>query len=458
MNVFLSVPPPSQMQTMMPDLGIGYIATGLRKSDHTVDVYQGEKDTGFDRFRESLRAANPGLIGLKVYSMEVHAAQQAIKISRELYPDTPIVLGGPHISVIPAEDVMISFPGADYAIQGEAEISLPLLADLLDGKRVAHEDIPGLVYRENGVNKHNSPLYHMNIDDFGIPAWDILDPRNYTDRWFFWNPAQVGAPMLTSRGCPYRCAFCAQNVVGGKRVRRRKLESVLEEIELLMRDYGIMDFEFLDDNFLMDIQYVTDLCNAFLDRGLKITWSCGGARLEKMDINLVKLMEKAGCQIISVGIESGSQAMLNYMQKDTTLEMLREKIGMISKYTSIRVMGMFIIGYPTETVEDIRKTIRFSLKLPIFVATYFTYILFPGCLEYERLKASGELADIPWETLNVDAHNYAPRGMSFSTLNKLYKEAYFRFYSRPKVLWRILRYSGRRLPLIIKNGLRKWKF
>ncbi len=456
MKVFLSVPPPSQIHTMMPDLGLGYIATGLRKHAHTVTIYQGEKDADFTGFRERLLAFQPDLVGLKVYSLEIRATREAIKHIRELFPSVPIVLGGPHISVMEPDKIHGFFQGVQYAIQGEAELSLPLLTDMLEHGSADFHDVPGLVYLQNDRVLVNPPIYHSNIDDFGFPAWDLMDPRQYTDRWFFWNPATRGAPFLTSRGCPYRCAFCAQNVVGGKKVRRRSLNSVFRELEYLQREFGITDFEFLDDNFLMDAQYVRALCEGILQRGWNITWSCGGARLENLSIDLLKLIESAGCRIISVGIESGTQRVLDYMQKDITMAFIREKTNMIATHSNIKIMGMFILGYPTETIAEIRRTIDYSLRLPIFAATYFTYIVFPGCLQYERLKMSGEIDNIPWEELGADGHPYAPAGVPYQQLKRLYKLAYMRFYFRPRIVLGIIRFSWYRLPLFVKRSIGKW--
>ncbi|OGL47317.1 MAG: hypothetical protein A2161_17125 [Candidatus Schekmanbacteria bacterium RBG_13_48_7] len=459
MKVFLIVPPALKTQSQQPDLGMGYLATALRKNGHIVDLLQAEKDRNFERLRETLRASKPDVVGIKVYSLEIKTTRAIIEIIKNDFPSCFVVLGGPHVSVAPPEETMNFFHQADYAIQGEGEIPLPILLENLKNGKPSFEKIPGLIYRHNGKVLANETIIHRNIDDFDYPAWDLIDPRKYNDRWFFWTPEYPGAPMITNRGCPYLCTFCSQNVVTGKRVRYRSLENVFTELEMLQEKYGVKDFDLIDDNFLMKPSYVTKFCEGILERGWKIRWNCGGARLDFMDFELAKLMERAGCNIIAVGYENGNQRMLDYMKKDLDLNSIKAKSKMITDNTSIRLFGLFILGFPTETKEEILNTIRYSQELPLFAATYSTYILLPGNEEYERLKSYGEIDAVPWEKLCLDAHVYAPKGMTIRTLKYLYWKAFFGFFLRPRIMWNLMKYSWRRIPLFIDRIKRKlfWK-
>lgn len=502
MKVLLAVAPPKQTQSKMPDLGLGYLATALRKAGHTVHLFQGETDENLDRFMNAVAEIQPELLGLKVFSLEVVSVRDAMEAVRKRFPGIKQVLGGPHISIMETHEFEPLFPHMDFAIRGEAEIPLPMLADAVEGEhcekhekhekretqdrhetqktldkpekqetdkkqekhgkggKVEFRDIPGIVYKDSGSGEWIAvpPVRHLNLDDFGMPAWDLMDPRSYKDRWFFWNPAEVGAPIITSRGCPYRCTFCAQNIVGGKRLRQRSLNSVFQEMDLLINTYGITDFEIMDDNFMMNMDFVEGFCRGILDRGWDITWSCGGSRLDNLELPMVKLMERAGCTILSVGLESGSQRILDYMCKDLRLETARVKTSMITRNSSIKINAMFILGYPTETREDILKTIRFAKKLDIFAATFFTFLLLPGSPEFARLLHRGEITNPPFRAIRIDSHIYAPRGMRLKTLKRLYHRAYLEFYARPGVLWRIFKATWHRIPLILKNAVRKWHF
>ncbi len=459
MRVFLTVPPALKSHMQIPDLGLAYLATALRKQNHSVTILQAEKHSNHDDFSRALQEFRPDVLGIKTFSLEIASIRTCTEIARKLFPDLVIVLGGPHMSVIPSEESMAFFKEADFGVRGEGEIAFPKLLEVLESGSGQFEGIPGLIRRtENGIETHPS-YFHRQLDDFDFPAWDLIDPRNYKDRWYFWSPEYPGAPILTSRGCPYRCTFCAQNVVNGKIIRRRSLERVLEEMELLMTRYGVVHFDFIDDNFLMDPKYVQRLCEAILARGWKVRWNCCGARLDYLDKELVKLMDKAGCNVISVGFESGSQRVLDYMRKGIDKEVIRQKARLITSNTSIRIMGLFILGFPTETESETRQTIRFILDLPLFLVSINTYIVMPGCEEYDRLIASGEIKPMDGSNIGLDEHVYAPRGMSLRRLGYLYNLAFFRFFLRPLTLYRILRYSWRRIPHFVDKALRKliWK-
>ena len=459
MKVFLLVPPALKSGSKIPDLGLAYIATALRKQHHDVELLQAETDYEFTLVRDAIRKSNPDVIGIKVYSLEIKSVKITLDIIREELPDIPIVLGGPHISIAPEDEMMEYFSKADYAIRGEGEVPFPKLLDFIQTGEGNLNEIPGLVYRQDNAVLTNEIYIHKNLDDFDYPAWDLIDPRKHEFRWFFWTPEHPGAPFLTNRGCPYRCTFCSQNVVTGKSVRYRSLEHVFEEMELLQQQYGVYDYDFIDDNFLMDPAYVRAFCEGVLKRGWKIRWNCCGARLDFVDLDLALLMEKAGCNVIACGFENGNQRMLDYMKKDLDLDMTRVKTKMITKNTKIKLFGLFILGYPTETEEEIRRTIRHALDLPLIAATFNTYILLPGNEEYVRMRGSGDIEKVPWERLSLDAHVYAPKGLTLRKLKYYYWLAYFSFFSRPRVLWPLMRYSWRKLPIFFLKASRKflWK-
>lgn len=454
MKILLCFPPSIRSDYQIPDIGLGYLASSMRKNNHCVDIYQPRGETTLDKLRYKIREFQPDVLGIKVYSLALPEVKSAIAIFREERPSGIIILGGPHVSVAEPNELFDTFPDVDFILRGEGEISLPMLIRSIELKCVNPSDIPGMVYKLDGVPVANPPLLHRRLDDFDDPAWDLIDPRTYTERWFFWTPEFPAAPILTSRGCPHRCAFCAQNVINGKIVRWRSLDRVLSEMDYLMKQYGVRDFDFIDDNFLMNPEYVRRFCSGILERGWKIRFNCCGARLDNLDKDLVIQMERAGCNVISVGLESGSKRLLDYMRKGIDLEMVRIKTKLIADNTRIKIMGMFILGYPTSTREENWQTIRYSMSLPLFAVTYFTYVLLPGCEEFRRLRESGEIQEIPWEKLSLDDHVYSPRGMTLRELKHLFWKAHLLFFLRPRIIFRILKYSWRRLPQFIEKSIR----
>jgi len=455
MKILLCNPPAFKSGNQIPDIGLGYLATSLRNEGYEVDIFQSELEPDFNAFRKRIREFSPDILGLKVMSVEIVSAKRCVEIALEELPEIIPILGGPHLSSAPLDEIFSYFDMVEFALKGEGEIALPIFVKTIESKENDFANVPGLIYSEDGQYKSNPPLIHRNLDDFGIPAWDLMDPRNYPNRWYFWTPEFPGAPILTSRGCPYLCTFCGQNVVTGKMVRRRSLELVLEEMDLLMKKYEVRDFDFTDDNFLMDAEYVRQFCLEVIERGWKIRWNCCGARIDFLDKELVQLMDKAGCNIISVGFESGSPRVLEYMKKDLDLNLVRVKSNLIAQYTSIKIMGLFILGYPTETEKEIRQTIRLALALPLFAANFNTFIVIPGCEEYDRLVKSGEITHVPWDKLSIDEHVYSPQGLSMKKLQYLYWLAHIQFYLRPWIFWRFGKYSWRRMNQFILRGARK---
>jgi len=409
---------------------------------------------------ERTRDFSPNLFGIKIFSLESHSAGETIaELARE-YPHVPIIAGGPHVSIVPPADLFQQFPALTYGIRGEAEISLPLLTNaMMGGTGPDLSMIPGLVYRtDNGV-RSNPLVLHKNLDDFGFPAWDLIDPRNYDDRWFFWARDYPGAPILATRGCPYHCTFCAQNVVTGKEVRRRSPEHIIEELNHLYESYGIRNFDFIDDHLLLGPKFIHKIVWGIINNGKKISWSAGGARLDFLDRELIQLLDRSGCEIIGVGIESGTKRVLDYMRKGLSTDLVKEKMFLINRLSNIKVIGLFILGFPTETAAEVRKTIDFACQLPLHMANFNTYISMPGCEEFDRLIARGEIDAPNWEELGLDAHTYVPKGMTRRQLQSLYRQAILRFYARPSRLLNILWYSRNRIPHLFHKAIRKtfWK-
>jgi len=440
---------------VIPDVGLGYLATALRQAGYEVDIFQEERARDAESFMPRVLEFQPDYIGVKIFSLEISSARETIRALRRRLPETPIIIGGPHVSIAPPGELLEYFAEADFAIRGEGEIGLPLLVDRLEGKGGSWESIPGLIRRLNGGVRANPSTFHRNLDDFGFPAWDLIDPTRYDDRWFFWAKDYPGAPVLATRGCPYHCPFCAQNIVNGKVVRRRSPEHIVAELKYLHDVYGVKHFDFIDDHLLLNPGFLRRLARRMIEELPGIRWTAAGARLDLLDRELIELIDRSGCEVLAVGLESGSPRVLDYMRKNLSPRMAREKLFLIERYSRIKVIGLFILGFPTETVEEVRQTIDYALRLPLHMANFNTYIIMPGCEEYERLVARGEVERVDWEQIGLDSHQYAPRGMSQRQLKALYREALLRFYGRPSRLFSVLFYSRNRIPHLAKKALRK---
>jgi len=440
MKVLLTTPVIRQSYQRIPDIGLGYLATGIRQKGHEALIFQCEKDKhSIEEFTSEVVKIKPDVLGIKVFSLDLPSVRKSIDAVRKNLPEIKIILGGPHPSCAEPDELMDYFSEADYAFKGEADIGFPMLLDLIGGRETEIEEIPGLIYRKNGSIHSNGPAYETELDTLGFPSWDLIDPNGYSDRWSFWLKNVPTGIVLYSRGCPYQCTFCAAQVVSGKKVRKRSIENVLEEMELLYDKYNIRNFDFIDDNFITMKKDVLILCDEIQKRGWKIDWSVGGVRLDALDAETIKSMEKAGCRSISVGIESGSERILKDMKKSLTLDKVSEKLALIKSNSNISVMGQFIIGFPTEKIEDIKKTISFACSSNIDYVTFYTFHPLPGSEAYEDLINRGELSGVDWSSITPDTKPYSPPGISSFKLKWLYRYAYIRFYTKPRTLKTIIR-------------------
>ena len=331
--------------------------------------------------------------------------------------------------------MMLKEPDLDYLFSGEAEEGLPRLLSIIGGGSGDLGSVPGLGYRYGGGVKINPRSVPGDLDEFGVPAWDLIHPERYPEAQHgaFFRQFPI-APIMVTRGCPYPCAFCAGSVVSGKKIRRRSIDSVLAEIKKLKYDFGIREFHIVDDNFTMDASYAKDFMRRLKALDLGMTWAVpNGVRMDTLDEEMLRLMKETGLYLISLGIESGSDRVLASMRKGTTTSRIRRYVKMI-KDAGIDMAGFFILGYPGENVDTIRQTIRFSMRLPIKRANYFTYLPFPGTESYEKLRGSGELKDVDWESFYFTNAAYVPKGLTRKELKSLHRLAFAKFYLRPHII------------------------
>ncbi|MCL4236163.1 MAG: radical SAM protein, partial [Deltaproteobacteria bacterium] len=226
----------------------------------------------------------------------------------------------------------------------------------------------------------------------------------------------------------------------GAKVRKRPAASVVDEIEWLRRDFGVDEIHFMDDNFSMHAQYVRDICEDLLLRDIRIPWACpNGLRLDSLDAELLRLMERAGCYSMAVGIESGSDRTLAAIRKHLDTSTIRRQIELIKRETRIRITGFFIVGLPGETQIDIETTIRFARELPLDRANFFNYSPFPGSSIYESLKESGEIERIDPSDLYIHHVVYSPDQLPIEKLRALQRRAHLAFYLRPRILMGLAR-------------------
>lgn len=439
----------------VPPISLGYVAKGLLMEGFSVKIVDGVKEKlSHSSFGKVIEDYKPDVIGIQVYSCSVGIAKGYVAYLKRNYPSIIIVLGGPHVSGVKAE-IFKDFTDVKYAFQGEADTSFPLFLKRAEAK-ASFNDINGLIWNDNGKIKENPPSFEEDLDKIGAPAWGLMDPRKYkgAPQGAVFRNTPI-APILTSRGCPFHCTFCANYITHGRKVRLRSIENVVGEIELLQKAYGVKEIHIIDDNFASSKERVLEFCNEVSKRGLKFTLTFpNGIRLNSLDKEVLLKLKEIGCYSIIVGIESGSQKILNDMKKGLTIELIKEKVSLISSM-GIDVTGFFIIGYPTETKGDIEETIKFAKELNLKRAHFSLFLPLPGTEITEQLKKEGKLKNLDWSKLSYTNAIIPPEGITADELKKLQKKAFHSFYLRPKIIYHMVKEvnSVSQFKMLIKRAI-----
>lgn len=443
-----------------PNLGLGYLATALRKGGFAVDVWDGmKKEMTGKKLQERLKKQDYDAVGIQVYTCSVNETQKTLKEIKDLNPRVIRIIGGAHVSG-DSENALNDLD-ADYAFRGEAEIGLPMLLKKISGEQDCdYKNIHHLIWRENGRIMRNELSPIKDVTALGLPSWDLINPNEYPN-------APIGAfvksfPLATiscSRGCPHQCTYCANKLIMGRGMRARSKESIIEELDLLYNKYGVKEYQIIDDTFTSRRSLAKAVCEEIINRGWKLNITFpNGVRVESLDEELLKLLERAGCYSIGMAIESGSQRIVDHMKRNQSLEKVKEKVDLVARVTKIRMTGFFIMGYPAEDREDILKTIKLAKELPLKRAQFTIWIPVPGSEMTETLKKEGKLNIEDSSSVVLNQINYVPENLTGDELQKLLRKAYFEFYIRPKILIGLLAeiQSFEHLKNILRRVKRMW--
>lgn len=419
----------------IPGMGVLVLAAVARTRGYQIHLVDAKQTgTSVDDACRAVLALRPDYLGLSATTISVcNAARIAAQVKAQS-PGVVTIVGGPHVSAIP-ERTLEAFSAFDYGIVGEGEVSLFELLDCLEHGRPV-DRVAGVVYREGGRPRANPRApYIDDLDGLPMPAWDLLPdfPHRFRPS-ILSHPQTPVASVITSRGCPFSCAFCDRST-SGRRGRMHSVDGVVRLCRHLV-GLGAKHILFLDDLFTVRKQRVVDLCQALLDEGLRFTWSCN-SHPNLLDFGTMQLMRRAGCWQIAYGIESGSQRILDVVKREVRIPRMRETLRM-TRAAGIRAKGYVMIGHPTEGLDSLAETADFLRVVELDVCQITKFTPYPGTPAYPTIREHGAF-DEDWERMNAMNFVFVPHGLTEDLLERYFDRLYRIFYSRPDVLWGLAR-------------------
>jgi len=419
-----------------PPLGILYLAAYLEQQNCCqVEVIDAQvEELSYPQLKEKIRQSAPDVVGITAMTFTLLDVLHTVKIVKEVSAESSVVIGGPHAHLYPEET--LNLPGIDYVILGEGELAFAQLMNAL-GRPEALRKIKGLVFRENGNIVNNGPSEIIqDLDALPFPARHLVPYKRYSSVLAKRTPITT---MFTSRGCPYRCAFCDRPHLG-KRFRARSPKNVVDEMEACVA-LGIYEFLLYDDTFTVDKQRVLAICEEIQRRNLSIGWDIR-ARVDTVTPDMLKALRSAGCERIHYGVEAGTDKILKVLNKRITIEQVKETFRW-TRRAGISTLAYFMIGSPTETRDDISETFRLAKALDPDYVHLAILTPYPGTQIYFDALAQGVFKEDYWQAFAAQpTADFKPRywevELSTAELMALLDDGYKSFYLRPRYALRQL--------------------
>lgn len=421
--------------TSWAPLTLSIIASILRESGFSVSLEDCSNDgISFKDLENEILTLRPGLIIVNTSTPSIDSDLKVASVSKRIDDGIKTLFFGIHVSALPGETFM-SNRDVQYLVQGEPEYTVRDFAlAVRDNKPL--NNVKGLVYMDGDRMIVNEPRPHIdNLDELPFPSWDLINIKGYrlpiSDRPFLL--------VLTGRGCPYRCTFCAAGTFYGKKLRLRSPQRIIDEIKFVKDKYGVNDFLFWSENSISDRQQMYDISKGLSGQVKGVKWVCNG-RVDMVDEDLLRQMKEAGCWMIGYGIESGSQRILDGMKKNILIDDIQKAVEMAKK-AGIEVTGHVIIGYPGETRDDIMETWRLVKNLDLDYIQVYCSVPFPGSYLYVYAKEKGWINSQDWtifeQNFSVLDTPYISAGEVMEFREKMVKDFYFDIRRILKTLFKI---------------------
>ena len=388
-------------------------------------------EMGGEAYAAEVARIAPDFIAMETSTPSIDHDLESVRRIKSMLPGAFVAMMGPHATCFHRQ-ILKDHPGVDAVIRGEFEITVRETALAL--KRGAPlSGVAGLTLREGGAVRANPdrPL-DFDLDRWPYPDREAVPMEKYQTAQY---QGKRGTFMLSSRGCPHRCTFCLwPGTMTGRDFRARDPGAVVDEMEHLVRKYGVDDIYFDDDTMTLSRERLLRICRLIQERDLKVHWIAMG-RVDNLDEELLAEMRRAGCDNLYLGVESGSEEILKRLKKGVSLSQV-ERAFRMARQSGLRTQAFFLLGGPGETKETLKQTIDFAVRLDPDNAQFSAAVPYPGTEMYEESLRKGYLLSGAWEDFSARDIVLETETLSRLDLEKARLEAYRRFYLRPRFILR----------------------
>ncbi|MDP2302926.1 MAG: radical SAM protein [Ignavibacteria bacterium] len=362
-----------------PPLGIAYIASVLIKNGYSVELIDMNlRSMSIQYLEKVIKIKKPRIVGLSALTESSNNAIRLSHLIKKIDKNIFIVLGGSHFSFLDRD--VLNHSTIDFVVRNEGEYTFLELCNTIFKNKNNYENILGLTYKNNDTIIRNRPRPLIkDLDSLPFPSRNL----------YFLEEYNIPAGIITSRGCPNQCIFCSAGAFSGGRYRMRSAENVFEEIKMLY-DYGYNFIFFQDDTLTVDINRLNRILDLIIVNKLKIAWLCE-SRVDIEDKEIFKKMSEAGCIGLQFGIESGSQEILDKVNKNITLDEIMESLSAAVKYNLTPICS-FMIGHWLDTPQTIDDSISFAIKVQkefLCQSLFSISTPLPGTRLYNKIEEYG---------------------------------------------------------------------
>ncbi|MFC1692659.1 B12-binding domain-containing radical SAM protein [Candidatus Latescibacterota bacterium] len=436
MNIidFLLIYPPYSYPKKSPPIGLAYIAAVLEKEGYSVEIADmSVLGMDYNDLQQKIMEIKPTIVGVSFMTNQYDEAINISNLVKDIDSNIIVLVGGPHVSALPEE--VVSLESIDIAVIGEGEITiLEVASNLLDRNRDSDEieAINGIAYKKQGKIHINNPRQLIqDMDSIPFPAWPLLPINRYSIPATGGEAAENVFAIISSRGCPNQCVFCDSHTIFGRKFRTRSAQNIFDELVYLNEHFGATQFDFVDDTMTVNKNRIYSLCNLIINNKPEFKWMCN-SRVNTVDLEMLKLMKKAGCVRVEFGVESGDPDVLKKCKKGIKIEQIKNAHAM-AREAGLSIGSFVMVGNLGENFSAVKKTKNLLEQLDtddIFISITTP---FPGTEIYKIAQHNDWLRNHNWSEY-VTSPTYFPNYRPIMETDKMNAneilEAFFYLHSR----------------------------